>query len=320
MINLIFKDVSIDLCIDKITQLGVIDIDMANRIYRYIKEYFGGHKYSENDLEEYGGVYPIISRENSEIHRNSFKFIGINSFEDVDHILEYKKDSIVMEYLRNELEKDEIQNELLKLEILYNKYIVHIKNEFLNIPNVRVDEKLINSDFFAAKHISAYVNRALSTCDKIKIIIKILKKLSENNCEKYILYFNFVESYLSCVEWENIVNLLNNTPWVYAIISTRNSEYLNYIRLEKINFIKNKSNVQLPSIQIICDKVNQYIERNRMFKEQEIIEYLSRSVFDILEENKENNLYDYYITKAILAEPIVHEDMGCFEIGKTTRI
>lgn len=283
------------------TQIANITPQLGNDIYNYIVNYFGNHKYTEDDLRLYNGHTPSILLNDVELSKKHFICIGINNINDIDKVLEHKKDSLLMNYSKMLLETIEIQNEIDNLEQIYNKIVQMSQDLFPENSIVKIDEITVNIESLLNKNISPFISKNYSAIDKLKQIVSIIRSIGCNG-DKFILYLHNIETYLAKEDVLSIQLLASSIDYLTLIISSSNPSYFDYTMVEDINFLYNDKIYDLPNMEILEKKLNMNIEKFISLNQTDIIKFLQHSSFSVI--TNENSYDENYnlMYKAILTD------------------
>ncbi len=265
----------------KFTQIANVTPYLGNDIYNYIINFFGNSKYTEDDLSLYNDQLPSINLNDLELSKNSYICIGINNNNDIDKVLEHKRDSLLMLYNKSLLETIEIQNEIDKLELIYNKIVQLSQDLYPKNSIIKIDEINVNLDNILNKMVLPYISKSNTNIEKFKQLIAIIKTM-EYSGNKFILYLHNIETYLQKEELKIIQWLTNDISCLNVIISSSNSEYFDYTMVEDINFLYKDKVYDLPNITTLENKINMNIEKFITLKEYQIIDFLQKHSFKII--------------------------------------
>ena len=112
----------IELNIGAITQIVGQNNELKYYTWQILSWYFGGRKYSSEDLSIFDYEEPTILDENGEVvKRSSYHYIDISSFKDLLEQMEYKKGTLAHAYLSKIVNQVDIVEYLEKInEEKYN--------------------------------------------------------------------------------------------------------------------------------------------------------------------------------------------------------
>ena len=293
----------IEIYFDKVTQIGISDIKLANEMYHYICKYFSDSKYTEEDLEKYNYFYPEIEVDGAIISRIAYRCIGINSYKDIDDYLKLSKDSILTNYNKNILNEMDFKIELENLEKQYLLLQRKISETYKLTNMITMEDVIINEDELFSKYFSVKVNKHIDIFEKIKQFLFILDNLSKIKTQPVIIYMNNVEAYLTLDELNEIKEVITKMNNIYLIIASGKSEYLNLNYLEKINFLSNSYIEYLPPLETVIEKVILCLKGNSKVDTEEIKAFLQRNMIKIASKNSDFGNYDKLIFEALISIP-----------------
>ena len=281
--------------IDKHMQIGIIDIALANKIYTFFKNYFVKKNSKDSDGEA------NIFIEGKPLSKSRFKFIGINSFQDIDDLIQIKKDSLISIYNDKFLDTIEIKNELLGLEKQYYAIVNLIERKYKLNEAFKLKYKNLSKDIFSMKNISFELDFVGDTFEKTKLIIYLLDELGSILSDKYLLYLNHVETYLSKSQVKEISYIVEKSNNIFMVIATSNSSYLNYKYLDRINFLIDNRVFSMPDIDLLSSKASKCMENiDEKIDAQEMYNFLERHSFELVTEDFINKNKDQKIFNAII--------------------
>ncbi len=278
------NDVNAEFKFYKHTQIVNMDIDYCNQLYDLISKYFSNYKYTDEDLEKYNDYYPIVLEEGREVSRNKYQCIGISNYEEVDKILEYKKNSILMNYHKQKIQTVELQNEIDKLEKIFLDITEKIQNSYSSELNIRIKDIVINSDSILNKEIIAYIGNEMNCGQKICHLINLLIEQERCNTQEYLLYLQNVDTYVTVKQFEEIVKKCKESEYITLISSVSDTEYIDYKEMDRALFIEKGNIKQIPSIHILQKKVNKNILSDQEFSQAEIYEFLKFHIKELITE------------------------------------
>lgn len=286
----------------KITELGIMDQQLSEDIYRAITRYFGGHKYSEDDLLLYGQELPVITEGYLDVPKTKYKCIGIASAGDLDEVLLCKKGTPLFEYNKFLMGKLDVVREMEELERQYNIIIQKVRAGYPQETKIQVDEMTINADIILAKNLNVYISDSLTVYDKILQLMMMLEFVSEQECKEVIIYLHGVEALLSVQELNHLREWVNKSSYIKLFVSTSKSEYLELNSLNQINFLYRGKVCKLPNVEMLLRKVNRLIIGNDEIDIYTLNDYLSRNVFQLLNESNGLKSTDFKIEEALKCE------------------
>ena len=199
----------IELNIGAITQIVGQNKELKYYIWQILSWYFGGKKYSSEDLSIFDYEEPTILDETGEIvKRSSYHYIDISSFKDLLEQMEYKKGTLAQGYLSKIVNQVDIVDHLEKI----NEQVELIEgamNQHINLNCGKVEYHLENRpltlDQLLSKNFSPFFaieNKNLSfewvsNTDKLFLFLEMLDRLLSQTTEKYLIVLKNIESFVS---------------------------------------------------------------------------------------------------------------------------
>lgn len=282
---MILKQLNIEINFNKLTQLAYLDCIKANELYDYVIKYFSNHKYSEKELMKYNGILPEILFTTGEVmSRARYKCIGINSYSDIEEILNFKKGSLLYDYHGTILENIDMLNELDILEKQYNNIVDKIIELYPNNMHIKMEHLSLTKDLILDKNLSSFIDPMITIYEKIKQMIDLIIEVHFD--EQVIIFLHNIETYLTVDKILNIMELVNNAPNINLIIGTSKPSYLSYENCEEINFIKYDMVEFLPDIYTLLDKINKNTLLKTEYTIQDLLYLLKLFSFDLIENKK----------------------------------
>lgn len=282
---------------DKHMQIGISDVNLSNKIYSFFEDYF---TVKRGKSDAYESVDIIV--DGKPISKSRFSFIGINSFKEIDGLLNIKKDSIIGRYNEKYLDTVEIKNELLGLEKQYYAIINLIERRYELNDVFKLKYKNLSKDIFSMKNIEFELDFDGDSFDKLKLIIYILDELGACLSEQYLIYLNNVESYLTISQLTEMKLLIEKSKSLFMIVATQNSNYLDYNYVDKINFLIDDRIVHIADIDYLCQKASKYIDEfDHIISSYEMSDFLSRHAFEVINKCFEGKDDDKKLYEAIIS-------------------
>ena len=183
--------------------------------------YFGGKKYSSEDLSIFDYEEPTILDESGEIvKRSSYYYIDISSFQDLLEQMEYKKGTLAQGYLSKIVNQVDIVDHLEKI----NEQVELIEgamNQHINLHCGEVEYHLENRpltlDQLLSKNFSAFFaikNKNLSfewvtNTDKLSLFLEMLDRLLSQTTEKYLIVLKNIDSFVSEESYDSFYKQTN---------------------------------------------------------------------------------------------------------------
>lgn len=292
--NINGKDLELEL--GKINYICPIDIVLGNEIYDYLLKYFSGFKYTEEYLSKYDNTYPLIEENGMEISRDDYLCIGVNSYKEIEELLQSKKGTIFYDYNNNLLNDIDVQKEIETIEMAYINIIKKISACYINESVIEIKDFTLHSDKLLSKEIGFNINYGSSIVDKFKLLIEMFSITEDRNL---IFYLNNVDSYLSLKDLDNLLEDVRKYVNVKIIIQSNHPAYLEYSELEKIMYLKNNNIEFFPNNVILLKKINNNIKMNTTITNDQLIKWLRKYSIIFMENSNVIESIDYLIYEAI---------------------
>ena len=233
----------IELNIGAITQIVGQNKELKYYIWQILSWYFGGKKYSSEDLSIFDYEEPTILDETGEIVKRS-------SY----HYMEYKKGTLAQGYLSKIVNQVDIVDHLEKI----NEQVELIEgamNQHINLNCGKVEYHLENRpltlDQLLSKNFSPFFaieNKNLSfewvsNTDKLFLFLEMLDRLLSQTTEKYLIVLKNIESFVSeesydsfykeigrlVKKYPNLTFILFPSDQGYLKIDEENSRFVNIL-------------------------------------------------------------------------------------------
>lgn len=248
-----YKD-NISLSFGQFTQVVGQDQQLKYYIWQILLWYFGGKKYSEEDLVLFEQNEPKISIDNTVVSRSEFSVIQISNINDLIEQMEYKKGTVAYHYIKQKINSIEmmelienINDNLDRISLLLNQKL-----------NLQIDDivyhteaKYFNTDQLIQKNFLPYFgqndkNISFEFVDnktKFLLFLSMLEAMLMNSDEKVLLVLRNMDDYLSYNEFvkccEKMEFLTNHSNSLYIVSFPSNEGYLHVTKevLEEINIV-----------------------------------------------------------------------------------
>ena len=245
----------IELNIGAITQIVGQNNEPKYYTWQILSWYFGGRKYSSEDLSIFDYEEPTILDETGEIvKRSSYHYIDISSFKDLLEQMEYKKGTLAHDYLSKvvnqvdivaHLERINEQVELIEEDI--NRHInlncgqveYHLENRPLTLDQLLTKNF---SPFFTIENMNLSFEWVSNT-DKLSLFLEMLDRLLSQTTEKYLILLKKIDSFISedsydsfykqidqlVKKYPNLTFILFPSDQGYLKIDEENSKFVNIL-------------------------------------------------------------------------------------------
>lgn len=245
----------IELNIGEITQIVGQNKEFKYYIWQILSWYFGGKKYSSEDLSIFNHEKPTILDEAGEIvKRSTFHYIDISSFKDLLEQMEYKKGTLAHGYLSKIVNQVDIVAHLEKINEQV-ELIEGVMNGHINLNCGQVEYHLENRpltlDQLLTKNFSPFFvieNKNLSfewvsNTDKLSLFLEMLDGLLSQTTEKYLIVLKNIDSFVSeesydsfykeigqlVKKYPNLTFILFPSDQGYLKIDEENSKFVNIL-------------------------------------------------------------------------------------------
>ena len=217
----------VEIEVGQYTQVVGLNQELKYYIWLLLNWYFGGKKYTENDLSLFDFEEPLIQSEEKILNRKEFKLITIERAEDLHEQLSFKKGTIAYEYLLQILNRVELTSHIEKL----NDTLEQLSIEINKAAQVEVKDILYKTDVvdfvketIIKNHLIQLVeregvavsNELIENESKFLILLSMLKRILEESPDKYLLLIKNAEEYISKRNYQQIVERLIRGTDVYG--------------------------------------------------------------------------------------------------------
>ena len=282
----------VELEVGQYTQIVGLNQELKYYIWLLLNWYFGGRKYTENDLSLFDFEEPIIRSEEKILNRKEFKLITIERAEDLHEHLSFKKGTIAYEYLLQILNRLELTSHIEKL----NDTLEHLSIEINKTAQVEVKDVLYKVDVVdfvketvIKNHLIQLVeregvvvsNELIDNERKFLILLAMLERILEESPDKYLLLIKNADEYISKRNYQQIVERIIRDSNVYG-----NLFVLNFITIvgsiallphlvESINIIGDHIE-SLPELDFIYSRYRKHYPLSDVPSEEQFRESLSK--------------------------------------------
>ncbi len=217
----------VEIEVGQYTQVVGLNQELKYYIWLLLNWYFGGKKYTENDLSLFDFEEPLIQSEEKILNRKEFKLITIERAEDLHEQLSFKKGTIAYEYLLQILNRVELTSHIEKL----NDTLEQLSIEINKAAQVEVKDILYKTDVvdfvketIIKNHLIQLVeregvavsNELIENESKFLILLSMLKRILEESPDKYLLLIKNAEEYISKRNYQRIEERLIRGTDVYG--------------------------------------------------------------------------------------------------------
>lgn len=282
----------VEIEVGQYTQIVGLNQELKYYIWLLLNWYFGGKKYTENDLSLFDFEEPIIQSEEKILNRKEFKLITIERAEDLHEQLSFKKGTIAYEYLLQILNRVELTSHIEKL----NDTLEQLSMEINKTAQVEVKDVLYKVDVVdfvketvIKNHLIQLVeregvvvsNELIDNERKFLILLAMLERILEESPDKYLLLIKNADEYISKRNYQQIVERIIRDSDVYG-----NLFVLNFITIvgsiallphlvECINIIGDHIE-SLPELDFIYSRYRKHYPLSDVPSEEQFKESLSK--------------------------------------------
>ena len=328
-----YKD-SITLSFGQFTQVVGQDQQLKYYIWQILLWYFGGKKYSEEDLVLFEQNEPKILIDDMVVSRSEFRVIQLSNINDLIEQMEYKKGTVAYDYIKKKintvemmLQIENINDNLDRISLLLNQNL----NLQLDDINYHTEAKYFNTDQLIQKNFLPYFgqnsnNIAFEFVDnktKFLLFLSMLQVVITDQSEKILLVLRNMDDYLSYKEFveccEQLEQLTIHCNMLYTISFPSNEGYLHVTKevLEEINIVSDYIE-HFYSLELMYERFTNQYPINQMPSKQEFLSslrkigpylfssdilHMSLSIEDQVALRILNNLYQYEMIIKFHIEP-----------------
>ena len=282
----------VEIEVGQYTQIVGMNQELKYYIWLLLNWYFGGKKYTENDLSLFDFEEPIIQSEEKILNRKEFKLITIERAEDLHEQLSFKKGTIAYEYLLQILNRVELTSHIEKLNDTLEQLSIEInKTAQVEVKDVlyKVDVVDFVKETVIKNHLIQLVeregvvvsNELIDNERKFLILLAMLERILEESPDKYLLLIKNADEYISKRNYQHIVERIIRDSDVYG-----NLFVLNFITIvgsiallphlvECINIIGDHIE-SLPELDFIYSRYRKHYPLSDVPSEEQFRESLSK--------------------------------------------
>ena len=182
----------VEIDVGQYTQVVGVNQELKYYMWLLLNWYFGGKKYTENDLSLFDFEEPVIQSEEKIFNRKEFKLITIERAEDLHEQISFKKGTIAYEYLL------QIMNRVVSNELIDNE------SKFLILLNMleRILEESPDKYLILIKNAEEYISK-----NKYKQIVERL--IRDTDTYGNLFVFNFITIGGSVVLFPHLMEYIN---------------------------------------------------------------------------------------------------------------
>lgn len=309
---------TIRLNVGKYTQIIGTDKQKLYDIWQILNIYFGSKKYTQEEMISFDYSEPVIQNEESIMSRNHFKFISIESINELVEQMTLKKEMILYDYLlkciKNKQMISYIDDINMHLENLVNCINHEINNDIEDI--FQIDTKNISVEDILLKQLSPLFQlnnqlmgfKFINHFDKFLLFLKILEKQLEDNSDPVLLVMKDISNHLGSAHYYDICYRLDKMSQrfvnMYVLHVETHQDVQQYITDENIEYINVVSEYvhHLESIDDLLERIVLNYPYQYDLTKSELLEWLSNNakhLFTKLSSNVGFTVHDLTLIKVI---------------------
>ena len=329
-----YKD-NITLSFGQFTQVVGQDQQLKYYIWQILLWYFGGKKYSEEDLVLFEQNEPKILIDDTVVSRSEFRVIQLSNINDLIEQMEYKKGTIAYDYLKKKINTVEMMEQIENINDHLDR-ISLLLNQNLNLQideiNYHTEAKYFNTDQLIQKNFLPYFgqndkNISFEFVDnktKFLLFLSMLQVVITDQSEKVLLVLRNMDDYLSYKEFveccEQLERLTIHCNMLYTISFPSNEGYLHVTKevLEKINIVSDYVD-HFYSLEFMYERFTNQYPINQIPSKQDFLSslrkigpylfnsdifHMSLSIEDQVALRILNNLYQYEMKIKFHIKPV----------------
>ena len=329
-----YKD-NITLSFGQFTQVVGQDQQVKYYIWQILLWYFGGKKYSEEDLVLFEQDEPKILIDDMVVSRSEFKVIQLSNINDLIEQMEYKKGTIAYDFIKKKINTVEMMEQIENINDHLDR-ISLLLNQNLNLQideiNYHTEAKYFNTDQLIQKNFLPYFgqndkNISFEFVDnktKFLLFLSMLEVVIMDQSEKVLLVLRNMDDYLSYKEFveccEHLEQLTNHSSMLFTISFPSNEGYLHVTKevLEEINIVSDYVD-HLYSLEFMYERFTNQYPINQIPDKQEFLSslrkigpylfssdifHMSLSIEDQVAMRILNNLYQYEMKIKFHIKPV----------------
>ena len=329
-----YKD-NITLSFGQFTQVVGQDQQLKYYIWQILLWYFGGKKYSEEDLVLFEQNEPKILIDDTAVSRSEFRVIQLSNINDLIEQMEYKKGTIAYDYLKKKINTVEMMEQIENINDHLDR-ISLLLNQNLNLQldgiYYHTEAKYFNADQLIQKNFLPYFgqndkNISFEFVDnktKFLLFLSMLQVVITDQSEKVLLVLRNMDDYLSYKEFveccEQLERLTIHCNMLYTISFPSNEGYLHVTKevLEKINIVSDYVD-HFYSLEFMYERFSNQYPINQIPNKQEFLSslrkigsylfssdilHMSLSIEDQVALRILNNLYQYEMKIKFHIKPV----------------
>ena len=250
-----FKD-SVEINVGQFTQIIGQNQDLKYYLWQILNWYFGGRKYTEEDLNLFEQEEPNILDQIGEVKRDTYSLLSISDVNDLLGQMVYKKGTVAFDFMKSKLNQIDVFREIDVINDLLDKISIIVNQTLdMNIGDIsyHTESHYFTIEQLLMKNFQPYYgfqnkNIAFDFIDnksKLLFLLNMLKERLQNDTSNILLLLKNMDDYLSHSEFIEICEYLNSLcrefPQFHVMIFPSGEGYL-YVTQENIDCINVISN------------------------------------------------------------------------------
>ena len=286
-----YKD-NITLSFGQFTQVVGQDQQLKYYIWQILLWYFGGKKYSEEDLVLFEQNEPKILIDDMVVPRSQFRVIQLSNINDLIEQMEYKKGTVAYDYIKKKINTVEMMEQIENINDHLDR-ISLLLNQNLNLQideiNYHTEAKYFNTDQLIQKNFLPYFGQKYKNISfefvdnktKFLLFLSMLEVVITDQSEKVLLVLRNMDDYLSYKEFveccEQLEYLTNHSNILYTISFPSNEGYLHVTKevLEEINIVSDYVD-HFYSLEFMYERFTNQYPINQIPSKQEFLSSLRK--------------------------------------------
>ena len=248
-----YKD-NITLSFGQFTQVVGQDQQLKYYIWQILLWYFGGKKYSEEDLVLFEQNEPKILIDDTMVSRSEFSVVQVSNINDLIEQMEYKKGTVAYDYIKKKINSIEIMEQIENINDNLDRISLLLNQKLnLHIDDIiyHTEAKYFNMDQLIQKNFLPYFGQKdknisfefVDNKKKFLFFLSMVEAMVMNGDKKFLLVLRNMDDYLSYNEFvkccEKMELLTNHSNSLYIVSFPSNEGYLHVTKevLEEINIV-----------------------------------------------------------------------------------
>lgn len=315
---------NLSLNVGPFTQLIGHDQELKYYIWQLLEWYFGGKKYSEEDLALFQQIEPVIRKDLEPIKRSFYRFLAISDVGDLIEQMTYRKGTVAFDYVKKKSNCVDIAEPLEEINDLLDIISLRI-NQVLDLgvgeTSYYTDSHHFTLEQLLSKNFSPYFRQSGQTIafefvaneSKLLFFLDMLEELLKEDTSPVLLMFKNMDDYLTYssfkVVCQHLENLTKAYPYLQVIIIPSSEGYLHLnqevmtfinifgdfrVHLQELEFMYHRFSLHYPSTNIpSLEEFCSSLQKNASYLLCHQLEQVSLSVRDLVAIKILNQLYHY---------------------------